>query len=235
MIVPCGIRLASSLLTFFSEYLINSPLHYFLNKMEILGCIRLLCVYQCCVTNHPKTQWFKQQSFILAHSCMGQLGYSFPVSSPGLSFKFTSGSQMYFLCFSSLMNSGSPGVYQSHGESRSTEIKPKFGNTSQASACFISTDISLTKNKSQSQGQSEEAPITHFTHHEAKASDVAKINVQDMCFYGGECGENEYFPQVILSTHTSTLFIGIPLYVKDILIAVTLSFKNVLPIKAIFN
>ena len=56
-----------------------------------------------------------------------------------------------------------------------------------------------------------------------------------MCFYGGECGENEYFPQVILSTHTSTLFIGIPLYVKDILIAVTLSFKNVLPIKAIFN
>ena len=59
MIVPCGIRLASSLLTFFSEYLINSPLHYFLNKMEILGCIRLLCVYQCCVTNHPKTQRLK--------------------------------------------------------------------------------------------------------------------------------------------------------------------------------
>ena len=113
-------------------------------------------------------------------------------------------------------------------KAKAQEIKPNFGGTLTASTDFTSADISLTKSKSQSQAQNEEArKYTSPTMRPRQVTWPKPTSVEWKLYsYGGESRENEYLLQITLSTHASEMLIIIALYVNliktDILITVAL-------------
>ena len=99
-------------------------------------------------------------------------------------------------------------------KAKAQEIKPNFGGTLTASADFTSADISLTKSKSQSQAQNEEArKYTSPTMRPRQVTWPKPTSVEWKLYsYGGESREKEYLLQITLSTHASEMLIIIALY-----------------------